>query len=54
MITLITLLISLLGYGTPSDFSDFNESQLLDQIENAQAAETESADGGVLGSWEQE
>ncbi|MFT6165556.1 MAG: hypothetical protein ACJAV5_000715 [Vicingaceae bacterium] len=46
MITLITLLISLLGYGDPADFSTFTEAELQTQIEMAEA------DGGNTGEWE--
>tara|TARA_R110000868_G_scaffold307943_1_gene569529 strand:+ start:210 stop:395 length:186 start_codon:yes stop_codon:yes gene_type:complete len=46
MITLITLLISLLGYGSPADFSDMNESQLKHEIAMLEA------DGGVGSTWE--
>ena len=45
MTTLITLLISLLGYGTPADFSTLTDAELQTQIEMAQA------DGG-LNDWE--
>lgn len=48
MITLITLLISLLGYGTPSDFQHLTEVQLNSEIE---LAEQNSTDGGTS-SWE--
>lgn len=43
MITLITLLISILGYGSPADFSHLNEAELNDKIEMAQS------DGGTQG-----
>ncbi|MFT6947670.1 MAG: hypothetical protein ACJARP_002097 [Vicingaceae bacterium] len=45
MTTLITLLISLLGYGTSADFSHMNETELNHEIEMAQA----DADGGTEG-----
>ncbi|MFT5667253.1 MAG: hypothetical protein ACI9DK_001442 [Vicingaceae bacterium] len=45
MTTLITLLISLLGYGTSADFSHMNETELNHEIEMAQA----DADGGTAG-----
>ncbi len=32
MAHLITLLISLLGYGSPADFSDYSEAQLQNEI----------------------
>jgi len=54
MITLITLLISLLGYGSPADYTDMSEAELNHQIELAQTSEEAAADGGVLGSWEQD
>jgi hypothetical protein len=44
MINLITILISLLGYGSPLDFKDYTESQLNNQIEQTQtkvAADTD-------------
>lgn len=44
MITLITLLISLLGYGSPVDFENFTEVELNNQIE--------MADGGHGTDWE--
>jgi hypothetical protein len=49
MVTLITLLISLLGYGTSADFQDLTESQLHDQIGQAQV---ENTDGGTAGEWD--
>lgn len=45
MATLIALLISLLGYGTPSDFDGFTEDQLETEIQNLQ-------DGGTFGDWD--
>lgn len=45
MTALITILISLLGYGTPSDYEGYTESELQTEIELAQ---TESSmDGGA-------
>lgn len=41
MAALITLLISLLGYGSPADYSTYTEAQLNHEIEMAQAAQTE-------------
>ncbi len=48
MITLITLLISLLGYGSPADFQNFSETELNNQIEMAQG----NLDGGHGNPWE--
>lgn len=42
MTTLITLLISLLGYGSPADYENYTEDQLNYEIEMAQDSE-----GGV-------
>jgi hypothetical protein len=54
MTSLITLLISLLGYGTPADYSDYSEDQLNEEIAMAQEeqdpADSESTDDG--GGWE--
>ncbi|MEQ8624015.1 MAG: hypothetical protein RJQ00_04145 [Vicingaceae bacterium] len=47
MTTLITLLISLLGYGTPADYADYTEDQLNTEIAEAQ-------DGGIAGEWDTE
>jgi len=47
MITLITLLISLLGYGSPADYSNMSEAELNHQIELAQ-----ENDGGGTSEWE--
>ena len=44
MTTLITLLISLLGYGTPTDFDQYTEAELNQQIEMVQAADGNQAD----------
>ena len=47
MTSLITLLISLLGYGSPADYTDYTEAQLQDQIEMAQEQNaTLNEDGG--------
>ena len=48
MITLITLLISLLGYGTPADFQNLTEDQLFEQVEMANTEQ----DGGIGDPWE--
>ncbi len=47
MTSLITLLISLLGYGTPADFENYTEAELNEQIELAQ-----EDDGGILDDWD--
>lgn len=62
MITLITLLISLLGYGTPAEFDHFTEPELYEQIdiaeqnnyENSNQDGDQNSDGGVLGGWDSE
>jgi len=51
MTTLITLLISLLGYGTPANYADYTEDQLTIEIVEAQDG-AESTDGGTLGDWD--
>lgn len=51
MTTLITLLISLLGYGTPADYADYSEDQLTAEIETVQNSST-STDGGNNGGWD--
>ena len=43
MTALITILISLLGYGTPSDYANYTEDQLQTEITLAQ----QEADGGA-------
>lgn len=48
MITLITLLISLLGYGTQTDFSHLTEDELNHKIEMAE----QNADGGTTTEWD--
>jgi len=48
MITLITLLISLLGYGSPADYSTLTQAELNSEIELAQA----NRDGGHGTDWE--
>jgi|GEM_PF-3954515 len=45
MTSLITLLISLIGYGTPADFDHFTETELQDAIEYVE-------DGGTWGDWD--
>lgn len=53
MTTLITLLISLLGYGTPADYADYSEDQLNTEIEMAQQNQVDNeADGGILTDWD--
>ena len=49
MTSLITLLISLLGYGTPADFDSMTENELNQAIEEAQQ---QAADGGTWGDWD--
>tara|TARA_B100000508_G_scaffold140457_1_gene141550 strand:+ start:2516 stop:2695 length:180 start_codon:yes stop_codon:yes gene_type:complete len=49
MTSLITLLISLLGYGTPADFDNMSENELNQAIAEAQQQEE---DGGVWGDWD--
>ena len=51
MTSLITLLISLLGYGTPADFSNMTEVQLENEIVLAQEAQASDEDGG-FGDWD--
>ena len=51
MTTLITLLISLLGYGSPAEYVDYSEDQLNTMIIEAEEA-TESDDGGINGGWD--
>jgi hypothetical protein len=53
MINLITILISLLGYGSPADYSDYSEAQLNTEINQAQNQEPmdESPDGRG-GDWD--
>lgn len=52
MITLITLLISLLGYGSPADFENMSEAELNHEIEMLQDNNSNQNDGGVGGQWE--
>lgn len=58
MLSLITILISLVGYGTPTDYTGYTEAQLNQEIAEAQAAQsttedgTEQTDGGG-GDWDQ-
>jgi len=49
MITLITLLISLFGYGTPADFNNLTEDQLNERITMSQQG---NRDGGIGDPWE--
>lgn len=49
MTSLITLLISLLGYGTPADFDNMSENELNQAIAEAQQQEE---DGGTWGDWD--
>lgn len=46
MTALITILISLLGYGNPSDYTDYTEAQLQHEIT---LAEESNLDGGAGG-----
>jgi len=50
MTSLITLLISLLGYGTPADFDQMTEIELNAAI--AEAEQQSNADGGTWGDWD--
>ena len=57
MTSLITLLISLLGYGTPADYADYTEDQLNAEIEMAQADQNDddgdsTDDGGGWDEWD--
>lgn len=49
MTTLITILISLLGYGTPADYADYTEAQLQEEINIIQENQV---DEGILGDWD--
>jgi len=49
MITLITLLISLLGYGAPADFDNLTEDQLNERIAMSQQS---NRDGGHGTDWD--
>lgn len=49
MTTLITILISLLGYGTPADYADYTEAQLQEEINMIQESQE---DGGLQEGWE--
>lgn len=49
MTTLITILISLLGYGTPADYAEYTEVQLQKEI---QIAQENQVDGGILDEWD--
>ena len=50
MIQLITVLISLLGYGQPEDYANWTEDQLVTEIQMVEAQQ--EADGGVVQDWE--
>jgi hypothetical protein len=50
MTALITILISLLGYGSPEDFSHMSESELNTEIATLEASQD---DGGTNNDWEQ-
>ena len=52
MTTLIAILISLLGYGSPSDYSDYSEDQLNEEIAQAEADAALSEDDGIGGDWD--
>ena len=45
MTALITILISLLGYGSPSDYDGYTQTQLENEIAIAEASS--NADGGA-------
>ncbi len=51
MTSLITILISLLGYGTPSDYEHYTEEQLHIEIAEAEAEQT-NPDGGGWDDWD--
>lgn len=51
MTSLITLLISLLGYGSPADYSNYTEDQLNTEIAAAQAENASDDDGGGWEEW---
>lgn len=54
MTSLITILIALLGYGTPSDYEGYTEDQLQQEITIAEEeANAESGDDGVGSDWDQ-
>lgn len=56
MTSLITILIALLGYGSPSDYEGYTEEQLNVEIAEAEAAQTESNsdnDGGGWDDWDE-
>jgi len=60
METLIAILISLLGYGSPSDYEGYTEDQLNAEIQQAESTQTTTDDGtqsttddgGVFGDWD--
>ena len=49
MTALITILISLLGYGSPSDYDGYTEEQLQQEIAIAEAEN--NVDGGQEMEW---
>jgi hypothetical protein len=52
MAALIALLISLLGYGTPSDFEDWSEDQLRAEIEALEGNGGTQGDGRGNDDWD--
>ncbi len=52
MTSLITLLISLLGYGTPADFSHMTEAELQHEITVAEAAHSNGDQDGGWDDWD--
>lgn len=56
MTNLITILIALLGYGSPSDYEGYTEDQLNAEIAEAEAAQTTTTtddDGGGWDDWDE-
>lgn len=56
MTSLITILIALLGYGSPSDYEGYTEEQLQTEIAEAEAADTSTTttdDGGGWDTWDE-
>jgi len=56
MTSLITILIALLGYGSPSDYEDYTEEQLSVEIAEAEAAQettNTNDDGGGWDTWDE-
>ena len=56
MTSLITILIALLGYGSPSDYEGYTEEQLNVEIAEAEAAQettTTDNDGGGWDTWDE-